>query len=142
MLPGVLIRNESLEFRCEWTGLRTETTRTPFTQTAKTRQVLRMPIAHGEGRYYVDDATLAELNRNDQVVFRYATPSGDVTAEANPNGSLENIAGICNREGNVLGLMPHPERCCEEILGGTDGRVIFDSIVGALSPATAGQLRN
>jgi phosphoribosylformylglycinamidine synthase len=138
LLPGVLVRNESLEFRCQWTGLRTETTRTPFTGAAKPHQVLHIPIAHGEGRYYADDETLAELNRNEQVVFRYATPDGDSTWESNPNGSLENIAGICNRERNVLGLMPHPERCCEEILGGTDGLVIFDSIISALSPTAAG----
>ena len=129
LLPGALIRNRHLQFRCQWTNLRTETAETPFTNACRPGQVLRVPIAHGEGCYYADEETLAQLNLNNQVVFRYCDPDGAVTDEANPNGSLESIAGICNRERNVLGMMPHPERCCEEILGGTDGRFIFESIV-------------
>ena len=129
LLPGVLMRNIHLQFRCQWTNLRTENASTPFTDGCEPGQVLRIPISHGEGRYYADDETLAELNRNGQVIFRYSTPEGDISDEANPNGSLENIAGICNLKRNVLGMMPHPERCCEEILGGADGRFIFESIV-------------
>ena len=131
LLPGVLTRNEDLQFHCEWVHLRTETAETPFTGAVKPGQVLRIPISHGEGRYYADSETLADLNKNRQVVFRYSTPEGQPTRGANPNGSLENIAGICNRQRNVLGMMPHPERCCEEILGGTDGRGIFESIARA-----------
>ncbi len=129
LLPGALIRNRHLQFRCQWTNLRTETVETPFTGACRPGQVLRVPISHGEGCYYADEETLAELNGNGQVVFRYCTPEGGVTDEANPNGSLENIAGICNRERNVLGMMPHPERCCEEVLGGVDGRLIFESLI-------------
>lgn len=129
LLPGVLTRNDHLQFRCQWTHLRTENVSTPFSNACKPGQVLRIPISHGEGRYHADPETLADLNRNGQVVFRYCSPAGEITPEANPNGSLENIAGICNKARNVLGMMPHPERCCEEILGGTDGRFVFESIV-------------
>ncbi len=129
LLPGAMQTNNVMQFRCQETYLRVETVNTPFTCLAQTGQVLKIPIAHGAGNYYVDQATLAELNGNNQVVFRYATPAGDVTAQANPNGSVENIAGICNRERNVLGMMPHPERCAESILGGTDGQVIFRSML-------------
>jgi len=118
-----------LQFRCQWVNVRTETSATPFTRGCEPGQVLRIPISHGEGRYYADEETLAMLNRDGQVVFRYSTADGRATAEANPNGSLENIAGICNKERNVLGMMPHPERCCEQLLGGTDGRFIFESII-------------
>ena len=135
LLPGALLRNEHLQFRCEWTNLRTETLSTPFTSRCSEGQVLAVPISHGEGRYYADAATLAELNANGQVVFRYCEASGAVTNDANPNGSMGNIAGICNRERNVLGMMPHPERCCEEILGGTDGRYIFESM-GQAAPGS------
>ena len=129
LLPGVLVRNSHLQFRCQWVNVRTETSATPFTRGCEPGQVLRIPISHGEGRYYADEETLAMLNRDGQVVFRYSTADGRATAEANPNGSLENIAGICNKERNVLGMMPHPERCCEQLLGGTDGRFIFESII-------------
>ena len=116
--------------------MRTETTASPFTSRCDAGQVLRIPIAHGEGRYYADEATLADLNDGGRVAFRYCTPDGDVTAEANPNGSLQNIAGVLNEGRNVLGLMPHPERCCEAILGGEDGRLILESIVDSvLRPA-------
>ena len=131
LLPGAVVRNEHLEFRCEWTHLKTETTGTTFTSLCTKGQVLRMPIAHGEGRYFADPATLLDLNANGQIAFRYCTPSGETSAEANPNGSVENIAGVTNKERNVLGLMPHPERCCEGILGGTDGRFILESIVAS-----------
>jgi len=131
LLPGVLTRNEHLEFRCQWVHLRTETTETPFTAGCTPDQVLSIPISHGEGRYYADEATLEELSRHRRVVFRYSTPGGDMTQDANPNGSLENIAGICNEGRNVLGMMPHPERCCEPILGGSDGRFIFESVISS-----------
>ena len=129
LLPGVLMRNTHLQFRCQWVNLRTETAATPFTGGCEPGQVLRVPISHGEGCYYADDETLKSLNRNAQVLFRYSAPEGTITPEANPNGSLENIAGICNQGRNVLGMMPHPERCAEEILGGIDGRFIFESII-------------
>jgi len=128
LLPGVLMRNRDLRFHCQWTHLRTETTDTPFSGRCERRQVLRIPISHGEGCYYADPVTLAELKANDQIVFRYCEPDGRVTDESNPNGSIENIAAICNRARNVLGMMPHPERCAEEVLGGVDGRVIFESM--------------
>ena len=129
LLPGILMRNSHLQFRCQWTDLRTESTSTPFSSECWKGQVIRVPISHGEGNYYADAETIHELNRNDQVIFRYSTPEGEIIQEANPNGSVENIAGICNRERNVLGMMPHPERCCEDILGGADGRFIFESII-------------
>jgi phosphoribosylformylglycinamidine synthase len=132
LLPGALMRNEHLRFVSRDIHLRTEQTNTPFTGELAAGQVLRMPVAHGEGNYFADDALLDELERNDQVVFRYCDAEGRVTREANPNGSARNIAGICNRERNVLGLMPHPERCAEELLGNTDGLGIFKSIVASM----------
>ena len=131
LLPGALIRNSHLQFRCQWTDLRVESTASPFSRACEKGQVLRIPISHGEGSYYTDPATLKELNDGGQVLFRYCNPSGVVDEDANPNGSVENIAGIVNREGNVLGMMPHPERCCEPLLGGTDGRFIFESVTGS-----------
>ena len=132
LLPGVLMRNVHLQFRCQWAHVRVERSGTPFTSSGKVGQVLRIPISHGEGNYYADAATLDDLEANGRVVFRYCTPQGEATSQSNPNGSLRNIAGIVNREGNVLGMMPHPERCCEEIMGGTDGRYVFESIIGSL----------
>ena len=132
LLPGVLMRNVHLQFRCQWAHVRVERSGTPFTSSCKVGQVLRIPISHGEGNYYADDATLDDLESNGRVVLRYCTPQGEATSQSNPNGSLRNIAGIVNREGNVLGMMPHPERCCEEIMGGTDGRYVFESIIGSL----------
>ena len=129
LLPGVLTRNSHLQYRCQWAHLRAEPSSTPFTSGIQPGQVLRIPISHGEGNYFADQSTLQELEERGQVVFRYTTPEGEVTSHANPNGSANNIAGIVNREGNVLGMMPHPERCCEEIMGGTDGSVIFQSII-------------
>ena len=129
LLPGVLMRNRHLQFRCQWVNLRVENASTPYTCATHPGQVLRVPISHGEGRYYADDATLIQLEERGQIVYRYCTPPGDITDEANPNGSLNNIAGIINDRGNVLGMMPHPERCCELLLGGTDGRFVFESLL-------------
>jgi phosphoribosylformylglycinamidine synthase len=125
------MRNSHVQFRCQWTNLRVETTAIPLTSIAKAGQVLRVPISHGEGNYFADPETIAELESGGRVAFRYCTPEGDVTEDANPNGSLGNIAGIVNRRGNVMGMMPHPERCCEELIGGSDGAVVFESIVAA-----------
>jgi phosphoribosylformylglycinamidine synthase len=129
-LPGALLQNESLKFVCKWINIKVENSKTAFTQKMKKGDVLAIPIAHGEGRYYADN--LKELEENDQIVFRYSTESGDYTTEANPNGSLDNIAGICNIEQNCIGLMPHPERASEAILspqGTTHGRLFFESMV-------------
>jgi phosphoribosylformylglycinamidine synthase subunit PurQ / glutaminase len=127
LLPGALIRNAGLHFRCEHVRVRVENYETPFTRSGRTGTVLRIPIAHGEGSYTADPATLKELNRNRQIILRYCDARGAITPEANPNGSLENIAGICNAARNVFGLMPHPERACDARLGSTDGRIIFES---------------
>lgn len=129
LLPGVLMRNDSLEFRCSWVNLRVENWSTPFTRNCMPKQVLRIPISHGEGRYFVDDATLKRLEEDRLVAFRYCSEDSELNLDANPNGSLNSIAGIVNYEGNVLGMMPHPERCCESMLGGIDGRYIFESIL-------------
>jgi phosphoribosylformylglycinamidine synthase I len=129
LLPGVLRRNDSLQFRCQPVHLRVETANTAFTGECSVGQVLRIPISHGEGSYYADEATLGRLESNGQVVFRYCTPEGLVTPEANPNGSLRNIAGIINGRGNVLGMMPHPERASEDLMGGEDGLFIWRSVI-------------
>jgi len=131
LLPGALIRNNHLQYRCQWVHLKVENVCLPFTQKFEKGQVVRIPISHYEGSYYADEATLAELEESNRIAFRYCTPSGDITEEANPNGSLHNIAGIVNREGNVLGMMPHPERACEALLGGEDGRLLFESMLEA-----------
>jgi phosphoribosylformylglycinamidine synthase len=131
MLPGVLMRNDSTQFRCVDVHLRVETVKSPFTGSAHVGDVLRVPISHGEGNYYADSETLARLNAEDRVAFRYCTPEGLVTPEGNPNGSLENIAGILNAERNVLGMMPHPERASEALMGGTDGLAIWKSMIEA-----------
>ena len=131
LLPGALMRNQHLRFLSRDVFLRTEETDTPFTNQLLEGQVLRAPIAHGEGNYFADEATLDALERNRQVVFRYCDEEGRITGEANPNGSARNIAGICNRRRNVLGLMPHPERCSESILGNADGLGIFRSIAAS-----------
>ena len=129
LLPGALMRNTGLRFICRHVHVRVETTATPFTSAAAAGQVLRIPIAHADGNYVCDAATLAELKRSDQIVFRYCTPDGRIEPAANPNGSLEAIAGISNREHNVVGLMPHPERAVEAALGSTDGLVILRSLI-------------
>ena len=133
LLPGALMRNAGLKYVCKFINLRVETTDTPFTHGLKQGDVLRIPIGHMEGNYVCDDATLRQLKDQDRIVFRYASPSGEITAAANPNGSLENIAGICSEGRNVLGMMPHPERASEPELGGTDGFKIFESLVGAMA---------
>ena len=132
LLPGALRANRQLEYRCQWTTLRVERAGTRFTAGCETGQVLRVPISHGEGNYYADADTLDMLEREGRVLFRYCDGAGQPTAEANPNGSARNIAGIINGAGNVLGMMPHPERCCEALLGGTDGALIFQSIVDSV----------
>jgi len=129
LLPGVLQRNAGMRFVCKQVHIRVETTDTPFTAAARPGQVLQVPIAHGDGNYFCDAAMLAELERNKQIVFRYTTADGREDAVANPNGSLANIAGVCNRERNVVGLMPHPERAVEAALGSADGLVIFRSLI-------------
>jgi len=129
LLPGALIRNNHLQYRCQWVHLRVENASLPFTQKFEKGQVVRIPISHYEGSYYADEATLMELEANNRVAFRYCSAAGEITDEANPNGSLHNIAGIVNKEGNMLGMMPHPERACESLLGGVDGRLLFESIL-------------
>jgi phosphoribosylformylglycinamidine synthase subunit PurQ / glutaminase len=132
LLPGVLLRNSHLEYRCQWTYLKVENYSTAFTSKCHNGNTLKIPISHYEGRYYADDATLDELEAKQRVVFRYSTIEGRVTESANPNGSLHNIAGIINKKGNVLGMMPHPERSCEALLGSIDGNVIWESIIASL----------
>ena len=132
LLPGVLRQNDHLQYRCQWTYLKTENNTTPFTTKCRKGQVLKIPISHYEGRYYADDSVIKELEDTDRVAFRYGTPSGEITKEANPNGALNNIAGIVNKRGNVLGMMPHPERSCEDILGSSDGNIIWESIIASI----------
>lgn len=133
LLPGALMRNAGLKYICKQVHLRTETTDSPFTQTIGKGQVLKIPIGHMEGNYFCDESTLAALKSQDRIAFRYATPEGAVTSEANPNGSLDNIAGVLNEGRNVLGMMPHPDRSSEALLGSSDGFKIFESLVGALA---------
>ena len=132
LLPGAMMRNSGLRYICRHVHIRIEQTDTPFTHAATQGQILRVPIAHNEGNYTVDEATLSDLEKNHQVIFRYTTPDGSDDAAGNPNGSLHNIAGICNRGRNVAGLMPHPERAVESALDSADGLVIFKSMVEAL----------
>ena len=132
LLPGTLLRNECLQFRCQWTHVAVEQTESPFTRGLRRGQVLKMPIAHGEGRFHVEPALLRQLRERDQIVFRYATEAGEITPGANPNGSVWNVAGVCNEEGTVVGLMPHPERAAETTIGSTDGLLIFHSLLGSL----------
>lgn len=132
LLPGALYRNNHLQFRCEQVYVRIENDSLPLTCATSKGDLLKMPVAHGDGNYYASPELLRELEENKQIVFRYSGQDGSVTAEANPNGSTGNIAGVCNRRGNVTGLMPHPERAGESILGSEDGLVIFDSIISYL----------
>ncbi len=133
LLPGALIRNRELHFICRHVHVRVETTETPFTHRLGAGQVLHLPIAHAEGNYVCDDETYEELVREDRVVFRYCDPAGELKGEANLNGSRDHIAGICSRGRNVLGLMPHPERACEELLGSSDGIGVFGSLAATLA---------
>lgn len=132
LLPGALIRNRSLQFRCEHVFLKTVTTDSPFTNSIPKDKALRIPIAHGEGCYFADEATLADMRANNQILWEYVNDRGETTPESNPNGSVQNIAGVCNKTRNVAGLMPHPERACEPLLGSEDGRHIFESIIKSL----------
>jgi phosphoribosylformylglycinamidine synthase len=133
ILPGAMLRNRSLHFRCEHVLLRVEQTDTPFTLASNRARLLRIPIAHGEGNYYAEPDVVERLERNRQVIFRYVDAAGAATPEANPNGSVNNIAGICNEGRNVVGLMPHPERACELAVGSADGLVLFESAVKAVT---------
>ena len=136
LLPGALIRNRSLQFRCEHIYLKTMTTQSPFTNRIPEDKLLRVPIAHGEGCYFADDDTLRLMKVGNQILWRYVGADGQFTDSANPNGSLENIAGVCNAFRNVAGLMPHPERASEGLLGSADGRLIFESLIHALETKT------
>ena len=133
LLPGAMVRNDRIKFVSRLVAVRVEQTDTPFTAACASKQVLHMPVAHGEGNYYADPDTLAEIEAHRQVVFRYANAAGEVSPASNPNGSLNSIAGICNRQRNVVGLMPHPERATEAQLGSADGRVILASAVKSLA---------
>ena len=133
LLPGAMLRNRSMKFQCEHVLIKVEHTDTPFTTACVAGQVLRIPIAHGEGNYYAEPDVVARLERNRQVVFRYTNANGVATDDANPNGSVANIAGLCNEHRNVVGLMPHPERACEMALGSADGLMLFESAIKAVS---------
>lgn len=133
LLPGALIRNRDLHFICKHVNLRVENSSTPYTSAIEPGEVLSIPIAHAEGNYVCDDETFSRLEENGQIVFRYCDKDGEITDAANPNGARSNIAGICNENRNVLGMMPHPERACEELLGSNDGREIFRSLTNAIA---------
>jgi phosphoribosylformylglycinamidine synthase I len=135
LLPGVLIKNNCLHFLCRYLYLKVENNSTPYTHLCEKGQVLKIPIAHGEGNYYVVKNTLRELIKNNQIVLRYCDAKGEITPEANPNGSIYNIAAVCNKGGNILGMMPHPERCVEDCLGSSDGKYIFNSILDFIRKA-------
>ena len=139
LLPGAMLKNTSLKFICEFVNIRVESDQSPFTNRCSPKDVLRIPIAHNDGNYYAPAELLKELEENNQIIFRYCLHDGAVTEEANPNGSVANIAGICNAEGNVLGMMPHPERCSEESLGSEDGKFIFASIIHHFDRVKEGQ---
>jgi phosphoribosylformylglycinamidine synthase I len=142
LLPGAMLRNRSLKFQCQQVHVRVEQSDTPFTAACSPGQVLRMPIAHGEGNYFAEPDQVARLERNRQIVFRYTNAAGAVTDQDNPNGSAAAIAGLCNEARNVVGLMPHPERACESVLGSADGRVVFESVLkGIASGAGTGEWR-
>jgi phosphoribosylformylglycinamidine synthase subunit PurQ / glutaminase len=132
LLEGAMLRNRSLQYRCEHVHVRVERTDTPWTTLCQPGQVMRIPIAHGEGNYFAAPDVIDRLEKNGQVIFRYVTTAGEPTDAANPNGSLHNIAGICNERRNVVALMPHPERACEPVLGSGDGKVVLDSVVASL----------
>jgi phosphoribosylformylglycinamidine synthase subunit PurQ / glutaminase len=129
LLPGGFIRNSSLKFVCKWVYVKVVNTSTPFTGMCKKDDILRIPVANGEGNYFIAQSDLEQYINNSQIVLRYCSPEGEITDSDNPNGSTYNIAGMCNEKGNVLGMMPHPERCCEKVLGGEDGKIIFESVL-------------
>ncbi|MEZ5337643.1 MAG: phosphoribosylformylglycinamidine synthase subunit PurQ [bacterium] len=131
LLPGALLRNSCMEFRCRMVQLRVESTDSSFTRAMRQREVLTVPIAHGDGNYFATEQQLAELNEQDRIPFRYCNAAGEITADANPNGSLENIAGVLSEGRNVLGMMPHPERASEALVGSADGRRLFESLAQA-----------
>jgi phosphoribosylformylglycinamidine synthase len=137
LLPGALVRNRSLRFVCDMATMRVEVPDSPFTHGCRERTLLRMPVAHGEGCYFADENTLRTLNHGRQVILRYTDARGQIVPQANPNGSIENIAGICNREGNVFGLMPHPDRACDARLGSVDGARIFRSMLETIEARRA-----
>jgi phosphoribosylformylglycinamidine synthase I len=137
LLPGAMLRNRDLKFHCEHVRIRVERTDTPFTASARQGQLLNIPIAHGEGNYFADPAVVDALEADGRVIFRYCDRDGQPTDAANPNGSVHNIAGICNQARNVVGLMPHPERACEATLGSADGLVLFESVIASLAAAGA-----
>jgi phosphoribosylformylglycinamidine synthase len=136
LLPGALVRNRDLQFHCEHVYLKTATQNSAFTSRIPSGKLLRVPIAHGEGCYFADEETLAQLKANNQILWQYSDVAGNLTDGANPNGALQNIAGICNAQRNVAGLMPHPERACEPMLDSDDGKLIFDSMIHALQSKT------
>lgn len=137
LLPGVLLRNSSLRFVCRYVRLRVENNSTRFTNRCEEGEILRIPVAHGDGNYLTDPATLRQLEANKQILFRYCDADGELTEESNPNGSLANIAGIMNESGNIMGMMPHPERACDPLLGHTDGRKVLESVIHSfLNPAS------
>jgi phosphoribosylformylglycinamidine synthase len=129
LLPGAMLRNKNLHFICKYVYIRTENRQTPFTNLCKKNQILKIPIAHNEGNYYIDEEGLRKLKRSSQIVFRYCSREGKTTNEFNPNGAIDNIAGIINKKGNVLGMMPHPERSSDSVLGSNDGLLVFKSII-------------
>jgi phosphoribosylformylglycinamidine synthase subunit PurQ / glutaminase len=131
LLPGALLRNQSLKFRCEWVHVRTESTNTAWTDQLDQGEILHLPIAHGDGRYFAEPALLSELEEHQQIVFRYSTALGERDHSVNPNGSVDDIAGICNRQRNVVGLMPHPERAYDSLIGGADGLKILANVIRA-----------
>jgi phosphoribosylformylglycinamidine synthase I len=138
LLPGAMLRNRDLKFHCEHVHVRVEHTDTPFTFACRRGQVLRIPIAHGEGNYFAEPDVIARLEANRQIIFRYTNAAGELSDASNPNGSAAAIAGLCNDARNVVGLMPHPERACEAALGSADGRILFESVVEALKSGTIG----
>ena len=140
LLPGAMLRNRDLKFHCEHVHIRVDQTDTPFTSACRPGQVLRIPIAHGEGNYFAEPDVVARLDANRQIVFRYTDPDGHVTQATNPNGSAAAIAGLCNEARNIVGLMPHPERACEPALGSSDGLVLFESVVRAMKSRTLQEL--
>jgi phosphoribosylformylglycinamidine synthase I len=141
LLPGAMLRNRSVKFQCEHVFVRVEQTDTPFTLACRPGQVLKIPIAHGEGNYYAEPDVVQRLEQNRQVIFRYTTAAGAVTPEANPNGSVANIAGLCSEARNVVGLMPHPERACEVAIGSADGLVLLESVVKSVGQGVVASAR-